>query len=139
MHLFPVILNEIVGQVRNIDSLVAEIANASGEQSQGIEQVNTAVSRMDKVTQNNAASAEESAAAAEELNAQSSELRALVEKLGLMVGVTHHTEAKDQSAQTSKNSMRPVVVSAQKPYRHSGWDTGRSQNGIQHGSEASVS
>jgi methyl-accepting chemotaxis protein len=81
------ILNEIVGQVRSMDSLVAEIANASGEQSQGIDQVNIAVSQMDKVTQGNAASAEESAAAAEELTAQSNELQSLVQNLGMMVGV----------------------------------------------------
>jgi len=82
------ILNEIVGQVRTMDTLVAEIANASSEQSQGIDQVNIAVSQMDKVTQGNAAAAEESAAAAEELTAQSTELQSLTHNLGNMVGVT---------------------------------------------------
>ena len=79
-------LSAIVGKARQVDTLVAEIAQASKEQTQGIEQVNTAVSQMDKVTQSNAAGAEESAAAAEELSAQAvvlqesvAELRALVD------------------------------------------------------------
>ena len=64
-------LSAIVGKARQVDTLVAEIAQASKEQTQGIEQVNTAVSQMDKVTQSNAGNAEETAAAAEELSAQS--------------------------------------------------------------------
>ena len=61
------VLEEIVEQRRaRSTDLVAEIAAASQEQAQGIEQVNTAVAQMDKVTQQNAANAEESASAAEE-------------------------------------------------------------------------
>ena len=40
-------------------NLVAEISGASREQSQGIEQINTAVTEMNNVTQTNAAGAEE--------------------------------------------------------------------------------
>jgi len=64
-------LAEIVDKARRVDDLVAQIATASTEQTQGISQVNTAVTEMDKVTQTNAATAEETAAAAEELNSQS--------------------------------------------------------------------
>ncbi len=71
-------LEEIVGKARQVDELAAEVASASQEQSQGIAQVNTAVTQMDKVTQANAASAEESASAAEELNAQAEGLREVV-------------------------------------------------------------
>ena len=78
-------LNQIVTKARQVDELVAEIANASHEQSQGIDQVNTAVTQMDKVTQSNAASAEESASAAEELTAQASTLRELVADLQKLV------------------------------------------------------
>ncbi|PAW79590.1 MAG: hypothetical protein B9S32_03370 [Verrucomicrobia bacterium Tous-C9LFEB] len=79
-------LKEVVDKAHKVDELVAEIASASKEQSTGITQVNVAVSQMDKVTQNNAASAEETAAAAEELNAQSEELRSAVKELQFMVG-----------------------------------------------------
>ena len=63
-----------------------EIATASEEQAHGINQVNTAVSEMDKVTQSTAASAEESAAASEELNAQAEQMKVYVGDLEAVVG-----------------------------------------------------
>jgi len=78
-------LAEIVSRARQVDELVAEIATASREQSQGIDQVNTAVTQMDKVTQGNAAAAEESASASEELNAQALTLKGAVSELLALV------------------------------------------------------
>ncbi|HWA26387.1 MAG TPA: methyl-accepting chemotaxis protein [Lacunisphaera sp.] len=63
-------LGEIVDKARKVDGLIGEIAQASQEQSHGVDQVLTAVTQMDRVTQTNAAAAEEGAAASEELNAQ---------------------------------------------------------------------
>jgi len=77
---------KIQEQVRQLDALVAEIAVASNEQSQGIGQVNLAVSEMDKVTQSNAASAEESAASSAELNAQAETLKDSVGRLQSLIG-----------------------------------------------------
>jgi methyl-accepting chemotaxis protein len=77
---------EIVLKARGVDELVAEIATGSNEQSQGIGQVATAVSQMDKVTQSNAASAEESASASEELTAQAETMRESVRSLEALVG-----------------------------------------------------
>jgi methyl-accepting chemotaxis protein len=74
-------LNDIVGKARQVDELAAEVASASKEQTQGITQINTAVSQMDRVTQSNAANAEESAAAAEELNAQAESMKDAVNQL----------------------------------------------------------
>jgi methyl-accepting chemotaxis protein len=79
-------LNGIEHKSKEVDVLVGEIAAASLEQSQGIEQVNTAVTQMDKVTQSNAANAEESASAAEELNAQAESMRESVDELQALVG-----------------------------------------------------
>jgi methyl-accepting chemotaxis protein len=79
-------LAEIVTNARKVDELVAEIATASKEQNDGVAQVNIAVSQMDKVTQSNAASAEESASAAQELNAQAHVLRGVVGELLKLVG-----------------------------------------------------
>jgi methyl-accepting chemotaxis protein len=76
---------EILERVRHLDLLVGEIATASTEQSQGIDQLNTAVSRMDRVTQANAAGAEEIAASSEQLSAQSEELRGAANGLMRMV------------------------------------------------------
>jgi len=74
-------LEEIVIKARQVDEMAGEVAAASREQSQGIEQVNPAVTQMDKVTQANAANAEETASAAEELNAQAGTLKEAVAEL----------------------------------------------------------
>ena len=82
-------LAEIVTQARQVDELAAEVAGASREQSQGITQINLAVGQMDKVTQSNAANAEESAAASEELNAQAGSMRGTVAELLQLVNGSH--------------------------------------------------
>ncbi len=76
-------LTEIMSQVKKVADLIAEIANASTEQSQGIEQVNRAVSQMDSVTQGNVAHTEELSSTAQTLAAQAAELQALVGKFKL--------------------------------------------------------
>jgi len=74
-------LTEIVKQIRDVDELAGRVASACREQSQGIGQITTAVNQMDKVTQSNAANAEEFAAASEEFNAQAQTLRTSVQNL----------------------------------------------------------
>jgi methyl-accepting chemotaxis protein len=64
-----------------VAQLVSEVAEASKEQSQGINQITTAMSQMDKVTQSNAASAEESASAASQLSIQAGNLMNAVEEI----------------------------------------------------------
>jgi len=81
-------LGEIAEKARKVDSIVAEIAQASQEQSQGVDQLNTAVSQMDRVTQSNASNSEETAAAAEELNAQAATLKEAVDQLLELIGGT---------------------------------------------------
>ena len=79
-------LTQIAEKVTSTDSLVADIATAAREQAQGIEQINSAIAQMDKVSQSNSASAEESASAAEELDAQAKGLKDQVTKLRQLVG-----------------------------------------------------
>jgi methyl-accepting chemotaxis protein len=81
-------LNNIVTKARQVDELIAEIATASKEQSQGIVQVNVAIGQMDKVTQRNATNAEESASAAHELDAEARLLKKAVGELFTLVGDT---------------------------------------------------
>ncbi|MCL2028941.1 MAG: methyl-accepting chemotaxis protein [Deltaproteobacteria bacterium] len=61
-----------------VSELVSEVAEASREQSQGIAQITVALNEMDKVTQSNAASAEETASAAGQLSIQAGSLTAAV-------------------------------------------------------------
>jgi len=71
-------LQGIVGSVKRVTDIVGEIAAASGEQSTGIEQVNTAMTQMDHVTQSNSAQTEELSATAQTLSEQSAHLLELV-------------------------------------------------------------
>jgi methyl-accepting chemotaxis protein-1 (serine sensor receptor) len=71
-------IEDIVGQVKRVNDLVAEISAASAEQTVGIGQIGSAVTQLDQVTQQNAALVEESAAAAESLNAQAQQLKKAV-------------------------------------------------------------
>ena len=68
-----------------IGTLVDDIAAASNEQDKGIEQINIAVAEMDKLTQSNAATAEESASAAEEMNAQAEQMKRVAMELNIVV------------------------------------------------------
>ena len=78
--------SEVARSAAKVGELVAEIAAASNEQAQGIDQINKAVAEMDKVVQQNAANAEESAAASEELNAQAEQMKSYVQDLVGVVG-----------------------------------------------------
>jgi methyl-accepting chemotaxis protein len=64
----------VVSSVQRVTSIIGEISAASGEQSNGIQQVNEAVTLMDEVTQQNAALVEEAAAAAASLEEQAVKL-----------------------------------------------------------------
>ena len=67
-------MQEIVGSVRNVTAIMSEIAAASSEQSNDIEEVNRAIGDMDEMTQQTAALVEQAAAAAESLHDQAEQL-----------------------------------------------------------------
>jgi methyl-accepting chemotaxis protein len=67
-------MDEVVNAVKRVTDIMGEISAASTEQSQGIEQVNRAITQMDETTQQNAALVEEAAAAAESLQDQAASL-----------------------------------------------------------------
>lgn len=98
-------LTDIATNARQVDALVAEIATASREQTQGIDQVNTALCQMDKATQSNAGSAEENAAAAEELNAQAAAMLGAITELRLLIGNAGHAAA----VSASPSNIRPPI------------------------------
>jgi len=71
-------MTEIVASVKRVTDIVGEISAASQEQSEGIEQVNLAITQMDEGTQQNAALVEEAAAAAQSLQDQAARLERVV-------------------------------------------------------------
>lgn len=97
-------LEAIVIKAREVDTLAAAVATASTEQSQGIQQINLAVSQIDRVTQANVGTADQSAAAAEQLQDQAAALKLVVENLSALAGVRQETNnaSKPTPAVTSK-------------------------------------
>ena len=91
-------MQEIVASVTRVSDLIAEIAAASQEQSSGIAQVNTAITQMDGVVQQNATLVEEAAAAAESLKQQAGALLATAarfnvgggQQIQVLAPVAHH-------------------------------------------------
>ncbi|HPS87886.1 MAG TPA: methyl-accepting chemotaxis protein, partial [Spirochaetota bacterium] len=71
-------LKEIIESVKNVARVVSEIAASSNEQKQGMDQIATAISDLDSMTQHNAALVEETAAASEEMANQAQELIGLM-------------------------------------------------------------
>lgn len=67
-------MDEIVVSVKHVTQIMHEIANATSEQTSGIEQVNMAINQMDDVTQQNAMLVEQAAATAGSMQDQASNL-----------------------------------------------------------------
>jgi methyl-accepting chemotaxis protein len=89
-------LHEIVMSVKRLTDIIAEISAASQEQAIGLDQVNTSVTGMDKVTQQNAALVEEITAASQSMKAQAQALRRQV--LSFKIAVTEEMKAAMPSA-----------------------------------------
>jgi methyl-accepting chemotaxis protein len=123
-------LNTIVDDVTKVGELIAGITRASQEQSQGVDQINTAVSQMDKVTQQNASGAEESASAAEEMAAQAQALRHSVDLLAALVGTDDATNSGKSSLggrQHRPPAQQPAKVGAANAGRPAVSKSSRSQ------------
>ncbi|MFC5388852.1 methyl-accepting chemotaxis protein [Brevundimonas bullata] len=79
-------LERILGEVVQINGLVAEIAASAEEQATGLQQVNIAVNQMDQVTQQNAAMVEESTAASHSLSREADNLTELMAQFRVGAG-----------------------------------------------------
>ena len=109
-------MEEIVGSVGKVSDLIAEIAAASQEQSSGIEQVNTAVTQMDQVVQQNASLVEEATAATESMKEQAASLLQLVTRFKLDGSLDQPAPARAQAAPAATPRKRapsmPIRVKA---------------------------
>jgi methyl-accepting chemotaxis protein len=104
-----VTMDEVVASVRRVTDIMSEIANASQEQSAGIEQVNVSIIEMDSMTQQNAALVEEAAAAAQSLQDQAAELSRVVSIFKLVEGEERVVAAPPPAA---KAVVKPIVARA---------------------------
>jgi methyl-accepting chemotaxis protein len=96
-------MNSIVESVAHVATIIAEIMNATQEQTSGIGEINVAVTQMDHVTQQNAALVEEAAAASQSMQDQASQLAQVVSVFRLQ------TESADAGVTFDGRNMRPTV------------------------------
>ena len=99
-------LSEIVSSVKRVTDIVSEIAAASKEQLTGIEQVNKAVSQMDRVTQANASQTEEMSGTATSLLSHAVQLKELVSRFQL-------DQANNHTARPSSASREAINLKRQ--------------------------
>ncbi len=105
-------MEEVVNAVKRVTDIMGEITAASSEQSQGIEQVNTAITQMDDVTQQNAALVEEAAAAAESMEEQAQQLAAMMSTFKLSGESQAHSIAP---VRTPARQLPPAKSAPSKP------------------------
>lgn len=109
--------------------LVADIASASQEQAQGIEQISKAIADMDRVVQQSATHADESAGTATEMNTQARQLEGIVGQLGALIGANSRQAHKDSTdleifqGQATARPLSPNPDASRRPQLLSGCKT----------------
>ena len=101
-------LERILGEVVQINGLVAEIAASAEEQATGLQQVNIAVNQMDQVTQQNAAMVEESTAASHSLSREADNLTELMAQF--RVGAVNGDAAGEANPRRASRSAPRAAV-----------------------------
>jgi len=99
-------LEEIQNHVERIRENIASIVSSAREQSAGLQDVNAAVSEMDKTTQQNAAMAEETNAASQTLGQQAAELRRLVDRF--TIAASAHAKSGPRDAADARPVSSPA-------------------------------
>jgi methyl-accepting chemotaxis protein len=106
------VFEEVVQNVSSVSGMATEIASASQEQSRGCAEITKAMSQLDQMTQQNAATSEECASAAEELSAQAEALKGAVKLL--VVTVNGSEGQMDQMSSLSQPSRQAPAPSLKK-------------------------
>ncbi|TNC99789.1 MAG: methyl-accepting chemotaxis protein [Gallionellaceae bacterium] len=124
-------MEEVVTSVKRVTDIMGEITAASSEQSQGIEQVNQAITQMDDVTQQNAALVEQAAAAAGLLEEQAQSLsemmgtfKLVIETSSTMVAALPRTSASERRARVEALPSIAKRSSRALPHKTNGSDDG---------------
>ncbi|RMO77459.1 Methyl-accepting chemotaxis protein [Pseudomonas syringae pv. maculicola] len=115
------LLDEMVPSINKTSDLVQEISAASEEQAAGVAQINTAMTQLNQVTQQNASSSEELAATAEEMSSQAEQLQQSMSFFTLDSSPKPTTPGSsiDHRSSPSRQPPRPVQPPARKAFAHS--------------------
>ena len=124
-------LESIMSKVAEINTVVSDIAAGAQEQATGLQQVNTAVNEMDKVTQQNAAMAEEATAAGRSLAQEAEQLTSLVGQFRLG-NVAEFQPARRAQAARKAEPVRQAAskADAQAPKRQLKTPAGRNGSAV---------
>ncbi|MCK9545720.1 MAG: methyl-accepting chemotaxis protein [Sulfurospirillaceae bacterium] len=101
---------DILEKIEKTSNLISEISISAKEQSEGMNQIATAMGEIDQVTQQNAATSEEAAAASQELNAQAHSMQETVGIIAAMVGYVQ----EKREVKKIKSSRQALAKPAQK-------------------------
>ena len=119
---------DILEKVKKTGDITGEIAMASTEQAQGVNQITEAMEQVDAVTQTMASNSEESAAASEEMNAQAVNMKQSIGEVANIFGIkvdqvvstgvsgsvlTHHVHMNKK--QTKSTMAHKSASAAKKP------------------------
>jgi len=100
---------------KKTNDLIKEINAASGEQAQGIVQINQAITEMDKVTQQAASGAEETASAAEELAAQAQQMKMHIGEMSALFGIDLDGASSHGTAMPEERGERLLPFAVNRP------------------------
>lgn len=114
------IFDEIVSGIQKVNNLIEDVSSASNEQAQGVEQLNIAVSQLDKITQANAATSEESASASQQLSSKTIDLDHVIQELINVVGDSDTSTSRPSYSNINHQLKRPSPYHATSstPARH---------------------
>jgi methyl-accepting chemotaxis protein len=110
-------LERIVGQVAEINGVIAEIAASAQEQASGLGEVNTAVNQMDQVTQQNAAMVEQTAAVSSQLTDHGENLARVIAAFKLGYAPADQRQAEPPARTAARRPKLKAVAGTGKPAR----------------------
>lgn len=111
---------QVSGSTVKVKELVTEIAAASSEQAQGIDQIGKAVSEMDRVVQQNAANTEETASASGELSSQAQHMKGVVGELITLVEGSNGKTGRHREVELTRPVVQPRSQFVKMPARKFG-------------------
>jgi methyl-accepting chemotaxis protein len=108
-------LERIIGQVNELNQVVADLAATAQEQSNSMAQINAAVSQMEQATQQNATMVEEANAATHSLSQEADQLSTLVDQFkvgdaatrGALQRVAPHVFARSEAPRPAQRALAP--------------------------------
>lgn len=102
----------ITSNIEKIKSIIGDLAKASDEQASGIQEINTTMAEMDRITQGNASGADDAANATRELLEQSGKLDRIIGELITMVNGSAVKTIHDTPSVSETNEVKPSVQAA---------------------------